>query len=68
MLLGYEYISDADDDSVQDNQRSALLDAGVSASNIYSDTETEQEAQRPQLKACLNALAIASSSGDSIFW
>ena len=56
MLLGYEYISEADDESVRDSQRQALLDAGVSASHIYSDTETEQEPQRPQLEACLNAL------------
>ena len=56
MLLGYKYISETDDGSVRDAQHQALLDAGVSASNIYSDTDTEQESQRPQLEACLNAL------------
>ncbi|MEM7063926.1 MAG: recombinase family protein [Cyanobacteria bacterium P01_B01_bin.77] len=62
MLLGYEYISEANDDSVQGNQRQALLDAGVSASRIYSDTETEQDSQRPQLETCLNAL----NAGDQL--
>ncbi|MDV3351294.1 recombinase family protein [Leptothoe sp. LEGE 181152] len=56
MLLGYKYISEADDESVRDAQHQALLDAGVPASNIYSDMDTEQESKRPQLEACLNAL------------
>lgn len=56
MLLGYEYISEADDESVRDSQRQALLDAGVSASHIFSDADAEQGSQRPQLEACLDAL------------
>ncbi|MEM9092893.1 MAG: recombinase family protein [Cyanobacteria bacterium P01_F01_bin.53] len=56
MLFGYEYISEADDESLRDSQRQALLDAGVLASHIFSDKDTEQDSQRPQLEACLDTL------------
>lgn len=54
MLFGYEWIFDADSESVQQDQHQALLDAGVLSSRIYSDTDGEVD-ERPGLQACLNA-------------
>ena len=62
MLLGYEYISEADEASVRDKQHQALLDAGVQTACIYRDTDTGENAKRPQLEGCLNAL----NAGDQL--
>lgn len=58
VLIGYEWVSDTDDEAVQDNQHRALLNAGVDASDIYRDVETDQtdQAERPALQTCLNTL------------
>lgn len=55
MLIGYEWIADADSQAAQDNQHQALLDAGVVASHIYRDTENDPE-ERSGLEQCLSAL------------
>ena len=55
MLIGYEWIFDADSEAVQKDQHQALINAGVDPSHIYSDTNME-EGDRPGLTACLNAL------------
>ncbi|MEM6837873.1 MAG: recombinase family protein [Cyanobacteria bacterium P01_C01_bin.120] len=61
MLIGYEWVSDTDDEAVQDNQHRALLNAGVDASDIYRDVETDQ-AERPALQTCLDTL----QAGDTL--
>ena len=55
MLIGYEWIFDADSEAVQADQHQALLNAGVLVSCIYQDTDSEQ-GDRPGLQDCLNAL------------
>ena len=55
MLFGYEWIFDADSESVQRDQHQALLDAGVLTSRIYRDTDGDLD-ERLGLQACLNAL------------
>ncbi|MDB9526979.1 recombinase family protein [Oscillatoria sp. CS-180] len=58
MLIGYEWIADTDSEAVQEDQRRALLNAGVEASDIYQDVEAE----RPALQTCLDAV----QAGDTL--
>jgi DNA invertase Pin-like site-specific DNA recombinase len=55
VLIGYEWIADTDSEAVQDDQRQALLQAGVVAAHIYSDVASAA-AERPALAECLDTL------------
>src|ERR1051326_8279322 len=55
-LLGYMRVSKADGSQVLDLQRDALLAAGVSERQLYSDTASGKLDDRPGLSACLQAL------------
>src|SRR5882724_10291119 len=61
-LVGYMRVSKADGSQVLDLQRDALLAAGISERNIYSDTASGKKDDRPGLDACLKALR----SGDAL--
>lgn len=56
MRIGYARISKADGSLILDLQRDALIDAGVSADNIYEDRASGKHDDRPALAACLKAL------------
>jgi DNA invertase Pin-like site-specific DNA recombinase len=55
-LIGYMRVSKADGSQVLDLQRDALLAAGVAAGNLYSDTASGKDDNRPGLAGCLKAL------------
>jgi len=55
-LVGYMRVSKADGSQVLDLQRDALIAAGVTERNIYSDTESGKKDDRPGLDACLKAV------------
>lgn len=61
MLVGYEWIFDADSEAVKEDQHQALLNAGVLESSIYRDADSQPE-NRPGLEKCLNTL----QSGDML--
>src|ERR1051326_7035616 len=54
--IGYMRVSKADGSQGLDLQRAALLSAGVIERNLYSDTASGKEDDRPGLAACLKAL------------
>lgn len=56
MLIGYARVSKADGSQVLDLQRDALVEAGVSAKDIYEDKASGKRDDRPSLAACLKAL------------
>ena len=56
MLIGYARASKADGSQSLDLQRDALLTAGVSTDQIFSDHASGKKDQRPGLEACLKAL------------
>jgi hypothetical protein len=55
-LIGYMRVSKADGSQVLDLQHDALLSAGVAERNLYSDTASGKDDERPGLAACLQAL------------
>jgi DNA invertase Pin-like site-specific DNA recombinase len=56
MLIGYARVSKSDGSQSLDLQRDALITAGVSTDQIYSDHASGKKDQRPGLEACLKAL------------
>lgn len=56
MLIGYARVSKSDGSQSLDLQRDALITAGVSTDQIYSDHASGKKDQRPSLAACLKAL------------
>ena len=56
MLIGYARASKSDGSQSLDLQRDALITAGVSTDQIYSDHASGKKDQRPGLEACLKAL------------
>jgi DNA invertase Pin-like site-specific DNA recombinase len=56
LLLGYMRVSKADGSQVLDLQRDALLAAGVMENQLYSDTASGSDDDRPGLASCLKAL------------
>ncbi len=56
MLIGYARVSKTDGSQVFDLQRDALIEAGVSAEQIYQDQVSGKQDSRPGLDACLKAL------------
>ena len=56
MLIGYARVTKADGSQSLDLQRDALLTAGVSTDQIFSDHASGKKDQRPGLEACLKAL------------
>ena len=56
MLIGYARISRSDGTQVLDLQKDALINAGVSHGDIYSDTISGVKDERPGLDACVKAL------------
>jgi DNA invertase Pin-like site-specific DNA recombinase len=62
LLIGYMRVSKADGSQVLDLQRDALLAAGVVESQLYSDTASGGDDNRPGLTACLKALR----AGDTV--
>lgn len=56
MLIGYARVSKADGSQSLDLQRDALLTAGVTTDQIFSDHASAKKDQRPGLEACLKAL------------
>jgi DNA invertase Pin-like site-specific DNA recombinase len=61
-LVGYMRVSKADGSQVLDLQRDALIAAGVAERNIYSDTVSGKNDDRPGLDACLKAVR----TGDTV--
>ncbi len=59
MLIGYARVSKADGSQSLDLQRDALIAAGVSEDQIYSDSASGKTDERPGLQACLKALRDA---------
>lgn len=56
MLIGYARVSKSDGSQSIDLQKDALIAAGVSADQIYSDQASGKKDERPGLEACLKAL------------
>lgn len=56
MLIGYSRVSKSDGTQVLDLQNDALVHAGVSRDQIYSDSASGKNDDRPGLSACLKAL------------
>lgn len=56
MLIGYARVSKSDGSQVLDSQRDALIAAGVSPDQIYSDCASGRESLRPGMALCLSAL------------
>ena len=56
MLIGYARVSKADGSQSLDLQKDALIAAGVSTDQIYSDQASGKKDGRPGLDACLKAL------------
>ena len=56
MLIGYARVSKADGSQSLDLQRDALVAAGVSGEQIYSDKASGKKDDRPGFEACLKAL------------
>ena len=55
-LIGYMRVSKADGSQVLDLQRDALVAAGVTERQLYGDTASGKQDDRPGLSACLQAL------------
>ena len=55
-LIGYMRVSKADGSQVLDLQRDALVAAGVTERQLYRDTASGKQDDRPGLSACLQAL------------
>jgi DNA invertase Pin-like site-specific DNA recombinase len=55
-LVGYMRVSKTDGSQVLDLQRDALIAAGVRERNLYSDTASGKQDNRPGLESCLKAL------------
>ncbi|NEK55542.1 recombinase family protein, partial [Rhizobium leguminosarum] len=55
-LIGYARVSKADGSQVHDLQRDALIKAGVEVDNVYEDSASGKQDDRPGLAACLKAL------------
>jgi DNA invertase Pin-like site-specific DNA recombinase len=55
-VIGYMRVSKADGSQVLDLQRDALLAAGLSERDLYSDFASGKKDDRPGLEACLKAL------------
>jgi len=56
MIIGYCRVSKADGSQALDLQKDALIEAGVSESNIYHDMASGKNDERPGLLSCLKAL------------
>lgn len=56
MKIGYARVSKADGSQIHDLQRDAMKAEGVTKDNIYSDTISGSQDDRPGLDACLKAL------------
>jgi DNA invertase Pin-like site-specific DNA recombinase len=56
MLIGYMRVSKADGSQALDQQRDALLAAGVDPSRLYGDSASGKRDDRPGLEACLEGL------------
>ncbi len=56
MLIGYARVSKSDGSQSLDLQRDALVTAGVTENQIYSDQASGKNDKRPGLEACLKAL------------
>lgn len=56
MLIGYARVSKADGSQSLDLQKDALIAAGVTDDQIYSDQASGKNDKRPGLEACLKAL------------
>ncbi|APC97316.1 recombinase family protein [Francisella frigiditurris] len=56
MLIGYTRVSKSDGSQSIDLQKEALIEAGVSCDNIYSDYCSGRKAERQGLDACIKAL------------
>jgi DNA invertase Pin-like site-specific DNA recombinase len=56
LLIGYMRVSKTDGSQVLDLQRDALLTAGVMETQLYSDTASGGDDDRPGLASCLKAL------------
>ena len=63
MKLGYARVSKADGSQTLDLQMDALVAAGVSPDQIYSDEASGKRDDRPGLEACLKAFR----SGDTLW-
>ncbi|WP_132449539.1 MULTISPECIES: recombinase family protein [unclassified Rhizobium] len=55
-MIGYARVSKADGSQVHDLQRDALIKAGVEVDNVYEDSASGKQDDRPGLAACLKAL------------
>ena len=55
-LIGYMRVSKSDGSQVFDLQRDALLAAGLVENQLYSDSASGRDDQRPGLTSCLKAL------------
>nr|AAA19641.1 resolvase [Rhizobium leguminosarum bv. viciae] len=56
-LIGYARVSKADGSQVHDLQRDALIKAGVEVDNVYEDSASGKQDDRPGLAACLKLRA-----------
>jgi len=56
MLIGYSRVSKIDGSQVLDFQNDALIAAGILREQIYSDSISGKNDDRPGLSACLKAL------------
>ena len=56
MLVGYIWIASSDDRELYEQQKRALLKAGVADAQIYKDIGLSRQHPRPELQACLQAL------------
>lgn len=61
-LLGYAGVSKTDGSQIHDLQRDALSKAGIEATNVYEDSASGKQDDRPGLAACMKALR----SGDTL--
>ena len=56
MLVGYKRVSNTECRHVNDQQKDALLAAGVDPAHLYEDAASGKRDDRPGLAACLKAL------------
>lgn len=56
MLIGYSRVSKSDGSQVLDLQNDALMNAGVLREQIYSDSASGKNDDRPGLSACLKVI------------
>lgn len=63
MLIGYARVSKVDGSQSLDLQKDALIAAGVTDDQIYSDQASGKKDQRHGFEACLKALCEGSARG-----